>query len=129
MITFNMTQHVASADQLKAGVVELNEIYKTTLLEALNFEGVPTSSDVGKAVQLMAGLMDEQEAYETEEVQFMVGGAPYLMAALTQWAPIYRMVFACSDRVSEEQHMPDGSVRKVNVFKHIGFTPMYCPDI
>jgi hypothetical protein len=129
MITFNMTQHEASAAQLKAGVVELAEIYKTTLLEALNFEGVPTSDDVAYSAQLIAGLMDEHDPDLTGQVQFMMGGAPYLMAALTQYAPVYRMVFACSNRVSEEKHMPDGSVRKVNVFKHIGFTPMYCPNI
>ena len=60
------------------------------------------------------------------EVQFMVGGAPYLMAALTEYAPIFPMLFAASDRVSEEVVQADGSVRKVNIFKHLGFIPMFC---
>lgn len=53
----------------------------------------------------------------------MIGGAPYLMAPLERElmrrgvAPVY----ALSDRVSEEQAQPDGTVRKVNVFKHVGF--------
>jgi hypothetical protein len=34
------------------------------------------------------------------------------------------MVFAYSERVSEEVHDADGSVRKINVFKHLGFVQM-----
>ena len=32
-----------------------------------------------------------------------------------------RPVYAFSQRVSVEQQQPDGSVRKTNVFRHIGF--------
>ncbi|MFR4518417.1 MAG: hypothetical protein ACLT40_00460 [Fusobacterium sp.] len=30
-------------------------------------------------------------------------------------------LYAYSERVSEEVHQPDGTVKKVNVFKHLGF--------
>jgi hypothetical protein len=53
----------------------------------------------------------------------MIGGAPYLMGALEKalrecgFTPVY----AFSKRESIDQPQPDGSVRKVAVFRHLGF--------
>jgi hypothetical protein len=129
VVIINLTQHEATEDQKNAGVVNIDEKYKSVLIEALNFRAVPDMAAVMFATDQLALIMQWYDPHLSGDVQFMVGGAPYLMACLTRYAPIYSMLFACSDRVSEEQHMPDGSVRKVNVFKHIGFTPMYCPDM
>lgn len=53
----------------------------------------------------------------------MIGGAPYLMAPLERAlrAAGVEPVYALSERVSTEEAQPDGSVRKVNTFRHVGF--------
>ena len=55
----------------------------------------------------------------------MIGGAPYLMAPLETALRVIGIepVYAFSTRASVEQTMPDGSVRKVNDFRHAGFVP------
>lgn len=58
-------------------------------------------------------------------VKAMVGGFPPLMSVLV---PMLREhgcepVVALSDRVTTEQTQPDGSVRKVSAFVHVGFHP------
>ena len=56
-------------------------------------------------------------------VAVMLGGAPWMMSALEKAAHLggLSVCYAFSKRVSEEQHQPDGTVRKVNTFKHQGF--------
>lgn len=56
-------------------------------------------------------------------VAVMLGGAPWMMPALEKVAHLrgLSVCYAFSKRVSEEQHQPDGSVKKVNTFKHQGF--------
>lgn len=129
MKIINLTQHAATQEQFDAGVIEVYSEFKDRLLEALNFSTIPTVQEVRVSAAELANIMKAYDGDLTGEVKFMVGGAPYLMAELVGWAPIYNMVFAYSERVSEEQHMADGSVRKVNVFKHKGFVPMAMPGI
>jgi branched-subunit amino acid permease len=120
----NLTQHKATQDQLDAGVVEPSVGIKSVVVNLLTFVGLPTTKEVVERANGLAQIMKLYDPDFTGEVGFMVGGAPYLMAALTTWAPIYNMVFAYSERVSEEVHDADGSVRKINVFKHLGFVQM-----
>lgn len=53
----------------------------------------------------------------------MIGGAPYLMAPLEIALRDVgiRPLYAFSVRASVEKTRPDGSVEKINVFKHGGF--------
>jgi hypothetical protein len=53
----------------------------------------------------------------------MIGGAPYLMAPLESALRAHGItpVYAFSVRESVDQVQPDGSVRKVAVFRHAGF--------
>lgn len=53
----------------------------------------------------------------------MIGGAPFFMSFLEQALKFVGVepVYAFSKRESQEQVQDDGSVRKVNVFKHVGF--------
>jgi len=57
----------------------------------------------------------------------MIGGAPYFMGALESalLEAGVEPVYAFSRRVSEEMIQPDGSVRKVGVFRHVGFVRPY----
>jgi hypothetical protein len=59
------------------------------------------------------------------DLSAMIGGAPYLMSALEEALDTQGIgaVYAFSVRESTEQTAPDGSVRKVNVFRHAGFVP------
>lgn len=58
-------------------------------------------------------------------IQAMIGGFAPLMATLV---PMLKEIgcdplYALSDRVSVEETQPDGTVRKVNEFRHMGFYP------
>lgn len=55
--------------------------------------------------------------------QAMIGGAPYLVERLARRLKELEVtpLYATSERVSVEETQPDGSVRKVQVFQHLGF--------
>ena len=57
----------------------------------------------------------------------MIGGLPAMMRPLEEALVAVGVmpVYAVSERESVEQTMPDGSVRKVNVFRHVGFYAPY----
>ena len=57
--------------------------------------------------------------------QAMVGGAPYLMSKLVARLKEVGVepIYATSARRSEESTLPDGSVKKTQVFVHLGFRP------
>lgn len=114
----NLTQHSPTAEQVEAGVV----VYVMGAVTALlTFDTLPNVSDVVFRARDLAKIAQASGATHA-----MIGGAPYLMGPLEYQlrergiTPLY----AFSERVSSEEVQPDGSVRKVNVFKHGGF---YCP--
>lgn len=122
----NLTQHAATAEQLAAGVVDLDADRKAYVSELLTFVGLPNMADVLDRAQTLAAfayVVGEDMAAEGEEVCAMIGGAPFLMAALEAELKSsgIKPCYAFSERVSEEQTQADGSVRKINVFKHVGF--------
>lgn len=57
------------------------------------------------------------------ECKVMIGGAPFFTASLEHALKEkgIQPVYAFSKRVSTEIQQKDGSVEKVNVFKHLGF--------
>lgn len=136
--TLNLTQHNATPDQLSAGVYEPKK--KAQITHLLTFDALPNQDEIRRRAILLATLAAEETGQD--EVQrdieenleksvpswdywpaVMIGGAPYLMSALEeelklQWL---RPVYAFSVRESAEQKQPDGSVKKVAVFKHAGF--------
>lgn len=118
----NLTQHTATPDQVEAGVVDLVDSTRNTLVGLLTFNSLPTSQEIeAKALALAMLALDQAPA--DQAVKAMIGGAPYLMARLEKALLDVGIipVYAFSERVSVEQSMEDGSVRKVNVFKHVGF--------
>lgn len=122
----NLTQHPASAEQLAVGVVDLSSDDRLILSGWLTFEDCPTGQDVRDRAELIAQAAagDSRSVAVPAGVTFaMIGGAPFLMSALEN-ALIERGItplYAFSVRESTEQTQPDGSVRKVNVFKHAGW--------
>jgi hypothetical protein len=78
---------------------------------------------VAKKVLEAKSDMDAWNATKEDTITVMVGGAPYLVDRLTKLFRSHgcRCVYALSERVSKEETMPDGSVKKTQVFAHIGF--------
>jgi hypothetical protein len=128
----NLTQHQATADQLAAGVVDCQHpLIRKEVAEALTFTWRPSAEEVERRAKRIAGLAAEERhivaAGRTPETAYysraMIGGAPFLMAPLEKalWALGIVPVYAFSLRDSAEETQPDGSVRKVNTFRHAGF--------
>jgi len=114
----NLTQHTASPDQVSAGVFDSKNSDAVAIL--LTFDKIPTAYDIFQKARELARIATNSGAKSA-----MIGGAPWFMKELefqlkqAGIAPFY----AFSTRVSEEQVQADGSVKKINVFKHIGFVP------
>ena len=125
----NLTQHNVT-DEQKAQLVVEPRMTKEKIKKLLTFEEIPTKEEIeSRATKLAEIAVSEASMYagETDNVvwitRVMLGGAPYLMGALEKavrecgFTPVY----AFSQRESEEITQPDGSVRKVQVFRHCGF--------
>jgi hypothetical protein len=118
----NFTQHQATPEQIAAGVVEPESADKEKIQRAITFECPPSSSDLRLRATVCALLArDLMAKYDCDAV--LIGGAPFFMSHLESALRSFRvrLCYAFSSRVAEEQMQPDGSVKKVNVFRHLGF--------
>ena len=117
MRILNLTQHAASADQAAAGVVEPQA--KADVHRLLTFETCPDRKVIQARADALAAI-----ARASGEEAAMLGGAPYLMGPLEAAlrAAGIRPVYAFSLRAGvEEELQSDGSVRKVQTFRHAGW--------
>ena len=128
MTILNLTQHHATPEQKDAGVVDIPEQQRALLIKLLTFEHLPDAEDVHQRAISISELITEADAIlhpGSEELvtdAVMIGGAPYLMPYLERHCGAYcTVLYAFSIRESVEQTQPDGSVRKVNIFRHGGF--------
>lgn len=125
----NLTQHEATLEQIEAGVVEPQK-YKAKIIDALTFETIPCLTEIYLRAAWLAGFAK----WELEETEFengelppnasaMIAGAPYLMSTLEQELikRNIKPVYAFSERISVDETLPDGRVKTVRVFKHLGF--------
>jgi len=114
----NMTQHNATPEQIEAGVVEPE--VKARVQSLLTFDDPPTPGEIIRRATELADIAAECGAEAA-----MIGGAPYLMSELERQLLFRRVnpLYAFSRRESVDQTQPDGSVRKVAVFRHLGFVP------
>ena len=113
----NLTQHIATPEQIEAGVIDLQGEDLTQLKKLLNFVGMPTNGDIHDRAFDIARIADQSGAEAA-----MIGGAPYLMPHLQKalQARGIAVFYAFSERVSVER-VVDGVVVKTNEFKHVGF--------
>ena len=141
---FNLTQHVASKEQLvpcqlpatwgnpEPGlgvVVDLPEESRKILAQLLTFDTLPSEKDLGVRAHEVLDLVRDtlleigfDTITEEEEPIFMIGGAPFFLTLLAQVLEDglgARCVYAFSQRVSVES--ADGV--KTSVFKHLGYVP------
>ena len=123
----NLTQHPASADQLAAGVIDLQGDALVRLKEALTFHECPSAEEVSERARFIAHLVsgDSIVAKGLKAEKAMIGGALWLMAPLVAALREHGIepVFAFSVHVTEEIVQEDGSTRKVAMFRHTGFVP------
>jgi len=116
MRIINLTQHNATLEQTAAGVFEPAD--KKKIQELLTFNELPNKLEL---MQRSKALAEMAKASGAEAA--MIGGAPYFMPWLDlQLEQIgVTPIYAFSVRESIEKMLPDGTVQKVNVFKHKGF--------
>lgn len=116
MRILNLTQHPATPEQIAEGVIEPDD--KKVVQELLTFVGMPTWDDIVNRAEQLATLAKKFGADAA-----MIGGAPYLMEPLhtALYHEAIQPVYAFSERRSQEEVQPDGSVKKTNVFVHVGF--------
>ena len=128
MMILNLTQNQATAEQLAAGVIDLPEDKRAALVDALTVTTLPDRESIEARCDYIAelacqnGLSGDDED-DPHPKMAMIGGAPWMMRTLEQAltgrgiTPLY----AFSVRESTERTMPDGTVQKINVFRHAGF--------
>lgn len=120
----NLTQHAATHDQVADwGVKDPSEGWFKKIQELLTFVGgmIPAYEVIEERADALADIAEKLCCPYDKTA--MIGGAPWLMEPLER-ALHYRGVmplYAFSSRVSEEVQQPDGTVRKIQLFKHEGF--------
>ena len=119
-IILNATQHAASIEQNNAGVQDMSLVDQEFLHLYLTFATLPSKADISERV---TAIIELAFTYCRRGDRVMIGGAPYLMSALEQGLKDagYQPVYAFSQRESVEETLADGSVRKSNIFRHLGF--------
>lgn len=143
MSILNLTQYPVTAEQKAAGVFDLPPEQRAELTHLLTFEEIPSAEEILAACEDIATLaaMHADEAERSDDpddpaavfsgdghgtaTHAMIGGALWLMGPLSAALRSHLMepVFAFSRRESVEEAQADGSVRKVGVFRHVGFVP------
>ena len=125
MMILNLTQHKATQEQICSGVVDFPEEGRDLLVAVLTFDTLPTLAEIEDRAEYIARdiINVPFEDVAPHGLRVMIGGAPFFMAplvgALKQHG--YQPMFAFSQRESVEQHVEGGAVRKLAVFRHVGF--------
>ena len=124
----NLTQHAATAEQVAVGVVDLPADQREALIDALTFESIPDAEEIRDRAHDIAELacfngLGGDDGDDPFPSHAMIGGALWLMAPLAKELRLRSIepVFAFSVRETEEKVQPDGSVKKVAIFRHAGF--------
>jgi len=108
----NLTQHIATPEQRKAGVFD--PACKKVIQKLLTFDELPTKDEIEQRARKLATL-----AYLYNAKKAMIGGAPFLMASLEKAlkerniTPVYAF--------SRREVIEESNGKKISVFKHLGF--------
>lgn len=114
----NLTQYQATQDQIAAGVIDLTGSALQALKYNLIFSRMPNKKSIKARAERIAALA---EAHGFKKA--MCGGAPYLMSALESALKDKGIipVYTFAERVYHDEMQPDGTVKKVSIFRHQGF--------
>lgn len=112
----NLTQHQPTPEQMSSGVINPHNVDKVKKL--LTFDHIPTAENMAIRARELA-LIAVNNGVKTA----LIGGAPYFMPYLEQALFQYDITpcYSFSERASVEKTLDDGSVQKINVFKHVAF--------
>lgn len=123
MKILNLTQHSATLEQIAAGVVEPADKH---LVQALiTFDNLPDANEL----KAKAAALAQMAAYDRFDT-VMIGGAPFFMAPLEKALRErnIKILYAFSKRESVDELQTDGSVKKIQVFRHAGFVEVPSDD-
>lgn len=123
----NLTMHAATPDQIAAGVKDLPKELRSRVIVLLTFVEMPDTdydepdNEVRQAAREIAKIASE--FFGGQEGAALIGGAPFLLPLLAEELREVGIdpLLAFSRRETVEESQPDGSVRKVAVFRHVGF--------
>ena len=113
----NLTQHVATAEQVAAGVFE--PANKDLVKALITFTIAPSSAEMAERAEALARIALGEGAEAA-----MVGWAPYFMAPLEKRLAMagVRPCYSFTERRATETTDPaTGEVRKTQVFVHAGW--------
>lgn len=119
---FNLTQHAGSVEQIAEGLIEPSAENRKTIISFITFDDIPSPEEMKQRAEKLAEIVVESGCEAA-----MIGGAPYFQAPL-EFALLSRGVkplYAFSKRESVDEVLPDGSVRKMAVFRHAGWVAPY----
>lgn len=124
MTIINLTQHNPTPEQSELGVVNLPQPLKEKVISLITFNEIPTISLLESNAKRIAGIVsDYAKINGIENPTAMIGGAPYFMGHLETAlkAAGVKPVYAFTMRESIDEILPDGSIKKVAVFRHAGW--------
>ena len=102
----------------------LNEMGNIIYLKDVNPELMTrlmnTPSDRNECKILANDVYELSESLDAKIVQ--LGGSPLFLVMASSIIGSERMIFADSDRISEDIPQPDGSVKKISTFRHKGWS-------
>jgi hypothetical protein len=125
----NLTQHVTTDEQEAQLVVE-PRMTKDKIRELLTFEEIPSKEEIELRAEKLARIAVSEASHyagdtdnEVWITRVLIGGAPFFMGALEKAVREmgFQPVYAFSKRESVDIPQPDGSVKKIQVFRHLGF--------
>lgn len=118
----NLTQHVATADQVAAGVFDPHPEQAAQIQRLLTFDELPSREEIKRRATALAQFAKGERA-----TVVMIGGAPWLMAELVDAMDCcdIEAVYAFSRREATEITRPDGTVEKRQIFRHAGFVTLW----
>lgn len=125
----NLTQHQATPEQLAAGVFDLIPEERARLCTLLTFDDLPSVREMHARATEIGDIASRAAfiawGYDSGRREALIGGAPFFMRALERAlaARDIACLYSFSRRESVEELQADGSVRKINVFRHAGFVP------
>lgn len=118
MKILNLTQHQATPEQKDAGVVDLVPEIAEAVRDLLTFDKTPVQWDMCARAYKITKL-----ALATDVRAVMIGPVGYFARHLEDALldAGFTVLHAFSKRDCVEQQLPDGSVEKQFMFRHLGF--------
>lgn len=116
----NLTQHLASVEQVAEGVIDAGVSERLQLRELLTFKEMPKR---GEMLQRAGRIADFIRRSDVDLPRLaMIGGAPWFMPTLEKVLRFRGIVplYAFSRRMSKEV-VVGGHIRKTTVFQHEGW--------